>query len=184
MDDIEAIRKCLAGETESFGFLVKKYQNEAFSHAAAIVGNIEDASDAVQDAFLDAFRALKKFDSSQKFYPWLYAILRNRCFKLAESRKREVKAYPGVLMILACPSDKASKAAVELVEQTLLELSARDREILILKHLDGLSYENIALRLDIPAGTVMSRLYYARMKFREKVEKIRERKISGRNDNE
>ena len=126
----------------------------------------------MQEAFLDAFKALKKFDSSRKFYPWFYAILRNRCFKLAESRKRETKIDPGILTILACPSGKASKAAAELVEQALLELSPYDREVLTLKHLDGLSYENIAERLDIPLGTVMSRLYHARMRFREKVERI------------
>lgn len=172
MNDIEAIKNCLAGETESFGLLIKKYQNEAFSHAVAILGNFEDAQDAVQEAFLDAFKALNKFDISQKFYPWLYVILRNRCFKIAESHKKQMRNERDELKILSLPSNDKNRIETELIEKTLLELSHQDREILILKHLDGLSYENIAERLDIPIGTVMSRLYYARMRFREKVSRI------------
>ncbi len=177
MDDINAIKKCLAGEIENFSFLVKKYQNEAFAHAIAILGNAEDAHDAVQDAFLDAFKALGKFDSLQKFYPWLYVILRNRCFKIAQSQKRKIEITSGELKIIAVQPDETSKAETELVEQALFELTPLDREILTLKHLDGLSYEEIAQRLVIPAGTVMSRLYHARMRFREKVKRIREKMI-------
>ena len=172
MDDIEAIKKCLAGEKESFSLLVKKYQNEAFSHSAAILGNIEDAHDAVQDAFLDAFRSLKKFDRSKRFYPWLYTILRNRCLKIVQTRKKFTKFEPG---ILSMPPEEALRAETELVEQALLEVSPQDREILMLKHLDELSYENISDRLNIPIGTVMSRLYHARMRFREKVKRIQEK---------
>jgi RNA polymerase sigma-70 factor (ECF subfamily) len=184
MNDTEAIKKCLTGEKECFSFLVKKYQNEAFSHAAAILGNIEDSRDAVQDAFLDAFRSLKKFDSSKRFYPWLYAILRNRCLKMVQAQKKTAKIEPGILKILAKPSDEASRAAAELVEQALLELSPQEREILTLKHLDGLCYEDISERLVIPVGTVMSRLYHARMRFREKVKRIRKSENFGKYDNE
>jgi RNA polymerase sigma-70 factor (ECF subfamily) len=172
MDDTKAIKKCLAGETEQYGCLVEKYQKEAFGHAAAILGNIDDTYDAVQDAFLDAFRTLEKFDVSRRFYPWLYTILRNHCFKIIDSRKSQKGIEKGELNLLAAPSDSISKAETEIVEQALLELTPQFREILTLKHLDGLSYETIAERLDIPVGTVMSRLYHARLKFREKVNRI------------
>ena len=178
MNDIEEIKKCIAGKTESFGLLVKKYQNEAFSHAIAILGNTEDAKDAVQDAFLDAFRALDRFDSKKKFYPWLYSILRNRCFKIAQLRKNKFEIKSGELKILASPSDEDSRAETELVEQALFELSLQDREILTLKHLDGLGYVQIAERLEIPVGTVMSRLYHARIRFREKVNRIQAKENS------
>ena len=88
MDDSVAIQKCLAGDWEPFRLLVEKYQGRAVGHALAIVGNREDALDAVQEAFLDAFRALGRFDRGRQFYPWFYAILRNRCFKLLASRER------------------------------------------------------------------------------------------------
>jgi RNA polymerase sigma-70 factor (ECF subfamily) len=173
MNDTEAIKNCLAGETESFSFLVKKYQYEAFGHAITILGNSDDALDAVQEAFLDAFRTLKKFDVSRRFYPWLYTILRNRCFKMLATHRKEVKTEFGKLEILSIPAEKESLDKVTLVEKALLEMSPEDREILTLKHLDGLNYEIIAERLDIPVGTVMSRLYYARRRFREKVISIR-----------
>ena len=175
MNDTEAIKKCMTGETESFGSLVKKYQIEAFGHAVAILGNSEDALDAVQDAFLDAFRMLKKFDLSRRFYPWLYTILRNRCFKMLASRHREVKIEFGRFEILSNPGDDASIKETKLVEKALLEMSPEDRELLTLKHLDGLSYEKIAERLEIPLGTVMSRLYYARGRFRKKVNRIQKK---------
>jgi len=175
MNDTEAIKRCLAGETECFSFLVKKYQCEAFGHAIAILGNSDDALDAVQEAFLDAFRTLKKFDISRRFYPWLYTILRNRCFKMLATRRKEVKAEYDKLEILSKPAEKKFVNEVALVEKALLEVSPEDREILTLKHLDGLSYEIIAERLDIPVGTVMSRLYYARRRFREKVNSIRKK---------
>lgn len=150
MDDKTVIERCLAGETEYFSFLVRQYQKEAIGHAVAILGNPDDALDAVQDAFLDAYGALKTFDGSRVFYVWFYAILRNRCFKFVRSRKRQTDIESGKLKILAVPSNEISKAATELVEQALLELSMEDREILTLKHLDGLSYETIAQKWEYP----------------------------------
>ena len=173
MNDIDAIKKCQMGKTESFSFLIKKYQKEAYSHAITILGNPDDALDAVQDAFLDAFRALEKFNITKRFYPWLYTILRNRCYKILASRNRETTIETDQLQILASPKEKTFRLEVSLVEQALVELSPQDREILTLKHLDGLSYDELARRLDIPVGTVMSRLYYARLRFREKVDRIR-----------
>ncbi len=85
--------------------------------------------------------------------------------------------------ILAESPDESSKDAAELVEQALLELSMEDRDILTLKHLDGLSYENIAQKLEIPVGTVMSRLYHARIKFREKVTSIQAKEDCRENNN-
>jgi len=175
MNDTEAIKKCLTGEIENFGFLVKKYQCEAFGHAIAILGNFDDALDAVQEAFLDAFRTLNKFDVSRRFYPWLYIIIRNRCFKMLSIQRKAGKAKFGKLNILSDSAEDESNDKVTLVEKALLEMSPENREILTLKHLDGLSYEIIAERLDIPVGTVMSRLYCARKRFREKVNRIREK---------
>ena len=121
MNDTEAIKKCLAGETESFSFLVKKYQCEAFGHAVAILGNSYDALDAVQEAFLDAFRMLEKFDVSRRFYPWLYTILRNRCFKMLTANRKEVRAECGRLEILSIPAENGSLDKVRLVEKLFLK---------------------------------------------------------------
>ena len=91
MDDRTAIEKCRAGDHDAFRHLVELYQTEALGHATAILRNREDALDAVQEAFIDAFRALGTLDLTRRFYPWFYVILRHRCYKQAAKRgKREV----------------------------------------------------------------------------------------------
>ena len=91
MDDEAAIEKCRAGNNEAFRHVVERYQAEAIGHAIAILGNREDAMDAVQEAFIDAFQALDRVDLTRRFYPWFYVILRNRCYKLAAKLKTRSK---------------------------------------------------------------------------------------------
>ncbi len=161
MDDRTAIQACRAGDRQAFRHLVETYQRQAIGHATGILGNREDARDGVQDAFMDAFQALKRFDLSRKFYPWFYVILRNRCYKLAAARtKRETDSIEDTEILE--PSTSASREELLLLERALMELDAEDREIITLKHLDGLSYQELAERLQIPEGTVMSRLFHAR----------------------
>jgi len=167
MDDPVAIKRCQAGERDAFRFLVERYQAEAVGHAFAILTNREDALDAVQEAFLDAYHALGRFDTSRQFYPWFYTILRNRCFKLVRRRRNAGLSLDDV-SILAPVSEIPAEDRLAL-ERALLELSSAEREIVTLKHLDGLSYEEIAERLEIPKGTVMSRLFNARKHLREKL---------------
>jgi RNA polymerase sigma-70 factor, ECF subfamily len=168
MDDPTAIRNCQAGDQEAFRHLVERYQDQAIGHAIAILGNREDALDALQDAFLDAFRGLRKFDVGCRFYPWFYVILRNCCFKLAARRKRQALGSSEEIGILATtPSLRPEETF--LLEQVMLELKPEERELITLKHLDGLSYDELAARLDVPLGTIMSRLYHARKKLRDKL---------------
>ena len=166
MDDLEAINRCKSGDREAFRYLVERYQAQAIAHAISILGKREDALDVVQEAFLDAFHFLDRFDIERRFYPWFYTILRNRCYKLAESRRRSEITSLDDLEILAPSTGLSPEDSIQL-EMALLQLSPEDREFITLKHLDGLSYEEIAERLEIPQGTVMSRLYYARKRLRE-----------------
>jgi RNA polymerase sigma-70 factor (ECF subfamily) len=166
MDDEIAIEKCRNGDQEAFRHLVERYQKQAVSHATAILGRREDALDAAQDAFIDAFRALKNFDSSRPFYPWFYVLLRNRCYKLV-ARKRETESIDETV-ILASNSATQSETILAL-ENALCSLDMEDREIVTLRYLDGLSYNELAERLQIPKGTVMSRLFHARRKLQAKI---------------
>jgi RNA polymerase sigma-70 factor (ECF subfamily) len=168
MNDRVAIERCRTGDKEAFRHLVERYQAEAMGHAVAILADREDALDAVQEAFFDAYQALSRFDTSRQFYPWFYTILRNRCFKLIASRKKNVGLSLDDTLILAPVSEVTPEDRVAL-ERALFELSPDAREVLTLKHLDGLSYEELAERLEIPMGTVMSRLYHARKRLREKL---------------
>lgn len=166
MDETAAIEKCLNGETEAFRHLVESYQKQAAAHAVAILGNREDAFDAVQEAFIDAFRSLPSFDQTRRFYPWFYVLLRNRCFKMT-AKRRETESIEET-EILAAQNDLPGDERFAL-EQALLSLEKEDREIITLKYLDGLSYEELAEHLQIPRGTVMSRLFYARKKLQAKL---------------
>jgi RNA polymerase sigma-70 factor (ECF subfamily) len=168
MDDSRAIESCRRGDRDAFRYVVERYQAQAVFHAAAILGSRDDAMDAVQEAFLDAFGALRRFDTARKFYPWFYVLLRNRCYKMMASRKRHEAADLEQTLILAPASGTPREELISL-EMALMELEPEDRELITLKHLDGLSYEELASRLDIAEGTVMSRLYHARKRLAEKL---------------
>ena len=171
MDDYAAIKKCRAGDNEAFRHIVEHYQAQAIGHATAILGNHEDALDAVQEAFIDAFQALNQLDLSRRFYPWFYVILRNRCYKLAQGRKKREMSNSNEMEILA-PTPSIRPEDAMLLEQAMLELPAEDRELITLRHLDGLSYQELAARLEVPQGTIMSRLYHARKKLRDRLARL------------
>ena len=167
MDDATAIGRCRKGEQEAFRHLVEAYQRQALAHATAILGNREDAQDAAQDAFVDAFRSMKIFDESRAFYPWFYVLLRNRCYK-AVGRRRQTENVEDVVLI--APRSGPTTEDTIALERALLSLDREEREIITLKYLDGLSYEELAERFRIPRGTVMSRLFHARRKLHAKLE--------------
>src|SRR5689334_6901818 len=168
MDDPTAIRRCRAGDKEAFRCLVERYEAEAIGHAIAILGSREDARDAVQESFLSAYLALPRFDLDRRFYPWFYVILRNCCYRMAAARKTTEIGIAEELMILA-PTADIQREETMVLERSILELKDEDRELITLRHLDGLSYEELAERLGVPLGTIMSRLYYARKSLREKL---------------
>ena len=161
MQDAEAIQRCRQGEAEAFRHLVYRYQRRALAHARALIGNDADAADAAQDAFLDAFRNLRRFDESREFYPWFYVLLRNRCHKQrARARDRPSTGEP---IEPAAPAPDPLEDLHDL-RVALDRLPIDDRELIVLKHLDGWTYDELAERLGIPRGTVMSRLFHARQR--------------------
>lgn len=166
MDDASAIEKCKKGKPEAFRFLVERYQRQAVGHAVAILGNREDAQDAVQEAFVDAFRAINRFDAARRFYPWFYVLLRHRCFKMTARRRPAEDVEETEILHAQAGVPPEERFALE---KALLSLPAEDCEIIVLKYFDGLSYEELAEHLQIPHGTVMSRLFYARKQLRAKL---------------
>jgi RNA polymerase sigma-70 factor (ECF subfamily) len=174
MDDQAAIAQCQAGNAEAFRPLVERYESEAMGHAIAILGNRQDAEDAVQEAFVKAFRALPQFEAGRRFYPWFYTILRHCCYKSLARRPTAPPETPVLPLILTAGRDGTDERPLQWLTQGLARLSAEDRELITLKHLDGLSYHALAERLDIPPGTVMSRLYFARQRLRVALNLVRQ----------
>ena len=168
MDDVEAIKRCQRGEREAFRHLVERYQQRAISHALAILFDRNDAEDAVQEAFIDAFRAIGAFDTSRTFYQWFYVLLRNRCYKIT-AKRRPAENLDDVQLLAAKPgADDDTRLALE---KALRALTPEEREIVSLKYFNGLSYDEIAEHLEIPRGTVMSRLFYARQRLQGQLTK-------------
>lgn len=176
MDESYAIKLCLKyRDPTGFEFLVKKYRREAFFHARALLGNQEDAADACQESFTRAFLAISRLTYLDAFYPWFYRILRNCCLNMIRKRrsaskyKAEKKREDSGAQDVSNPSDVMEKQEEQtFVWKALQTLQPEFREILIMKYIKGLRYDEISELLNIPRGTVMSRLYYARKAFREK----------------
>jgi RNA polymerase sigma-70 factor (ECF subfamily) len=160
MNDDRAVEACLAGDSAAFRHLVDRYEARAIAHARILTRNEADAADATQDAYVDAFRSLHRFDRTREFYPWFYVLLRNRCLK--QLTRRGTRSESGVLPMRAVAAG-VSEQQLD-VWRAIERLDPRDAELLILKHLEGWTYEELSTALDVPRGTVMSRLYSARQK--------------------
>lgn len=166
------------GDMRAFEALVELYKERAYMAALGFVGNPEDALDLSQEAFVRAFRAMRRFREGAPFYPWFYAILRNACF----NHLRRLRTHGEVSLDAAQEFgfDAADQAdgpgrlaersdARAYVREELGKLDPAHREILLLRHFEGLSYREIAEVLSCPIGTVMSRLYAARRALRKRM---------------
>lgn len=179
-DDSRLIDETLAGRPASFGTLVTKYQDRLYNSVVHVVGSAEEARDVVQDAFVQAFVKLSSFHRTSAFYTWLYRI----AFNIAVSRRRrhrptvsidEVRETTGgePLDNGAAPSDRVERRErAGRVREALARLSEEHRTVLVLREIDGCCYETIADMLDLPIGTVRSRLHRARMQMKELLEEM------------
>ncbi len=166
----ELIRKCKAGGARFYEPLVRAYEPAGLRLAVAMMGNVEDARDALQEAFVKAFDSLHRFDLRRPFGPWFFQILRNQCRDMLRSRQARFKmeALDEKLELRPADSERGPErirqrgAARELLWRALEHIGAEHREILVLKELEGFRYGEIAEILDIPEGTVASRLFHAR----------------------
>ncbi|MBN2566234.1 MAG: sigma-70 family RNA polymerase sigma factor [Candidatus Eisenbacteria bacterium] len=176
--DAELASKAKRGDKTAFGMLVERYKERAYMIALGFVGSPDDAMDLSQDAFVKAYRAMRTFKDGSDFYPWFYAILRNTCFNFLRRRKTRkessldaAREY-GYDVVDESPDPSASLERSEMRRLVRLEidnLSPVHREILLLRHFEGLSYKEMADVLECPIGTVMSRLYAARQALKSRL---------------
>ncbi len=177
MDEQRAIELCLKHrDPVGFEFLVRKYRREALFHAYHFMGNQQDALDACQDSFARAFASLPRLAALPEFYPWFYRILRNRCLNLLarqHTSQRYARSHAAGFSACDEADPPGPRGALEQQEDqqqlraALASLAPGHREILVLKYLQDRSYADIAVLLEIPRGTVMSRLYHARLALRQ-----------------
>jgi RNA polymerase sigma-70 factor (ECF subfamily) len=183
VDDAEVIRRVRSGETDAFGVLVDRYGARIARLVRGFVRNEEDARDVVQDAFVKAFARLDRFDGRAAFYTWLYRIAANT----AMDHNKKVRRRPPALPLEESPDEDAKNAVsppapgpspargamtAELrrsIDDALDGLPDVYREVIVLREMEGLSYEDISRVLRVSRGTVESRLFRARERLRERL---------------
>ena len=176
-DDAQLIDEALAGNSASFGQLVTKYQDRLYNTIAHVIGCKDEAYDVVQDAFVQAFLKLESFQRVAAFYTWLYRI----AFNLAVTRKRRSKPVASIDQAREATGEdpcaegtdpgerlERQERAVQL-HAALAMLGEEFRTVLVLREMEGCSYEIIAEMLDLPVGTVRSRLHRARLQLRDQL---------------
>ncbi|MCK5004252.1 MAG: sigma-70 family RNA polymerase sigma factor [Candidatus Aminicenantes bacterium] len=174
MNESKAIRLCLVHrDPAGFEFLVKKFKKEALYHAVSFTGNYEDAADICQESFYKAFIAIPKLKKLDRFYPWFYVILKNNCLNLIQHKSR-IDKHSNEIHEHSVSTNSGPETFFEKREENeniwriIKELKSEHREILMMKYAMRKSYEDISITLNIPRGTVMSRLYNARRSFKER----------------
>jgi RNA polymerase sigma-70 factor, ECF subfamily len=181
-DDSALIEKCRAGDVAAFEPLVEKYRQRVWRLAYNVLRDREEAWDVAQEAFIKAYQALPSFRGQSAFYTWLYRITMNVAADRARSRAAQGRAF-GTERVPeedwervitdsnpaeASPADAASRREErQKIMRALDQLSEDHRRIIMLGDLEGLSYREIAETLEIPMGTVMSRLHNARKRLRD-----------------
>lgn len=163
LTDDELVHLAREGRDGAYEELVRRHQGEVFRTALRMVGNRTDAEDITQDVFVRAWRALPRFRGDSLFSTWLYRVVVNQC--LSSERRRRADA------ILAERADTApgpsqhaeGRAQLEDLYRALRALTAEQRAVVVLREFEGLSYDEIAVVLDITVPAVKSRLHRARL---------------------
>lgn len=185
-DDLDLVELAQEGDRDAFRELVERYQRRVYSICYGMLKNADDSLDVSQEVFVKVYRYIGKFNKNSSFYTWLYRITVNMCIDHIRKAKRvtEVEYDDGISRDsgnathdhvlpsrLGLNPDKVygRKELRSKMLEALETLSEKHRTILILREVEGLSYEEIADVLNISKGTVMSRLYHARRYFQDAI---------------
>ena len=171
------LEKARQGDQEAFGELVRLYEKKVYALTLRMCKNPDDAAEAAQEAFLAAWQGLKFFRGEASFSTWLYRLASNACVDLLRKEQRHKAAagpslndadtYIEVADDAATPQELAERSELrEQIEEGLQSLSPEHREVLSLRELHQLSYDEIAQTLDLDTGTVKSRISRGRKALR------------------
>ncbi len=188
VEETKLIEQSQLGNIESFEKLIIRYQDQAYRTAYRILGNPEDAKDATQESFIKIYRSLKGFKLQSNFSTWMYRIIHNTCLDMIRKRKRrqeipiEIKEHQNkddYKIPLEDPKDGPEALLdyhqlKEQVESEILKLPVEYRGVIILRDIEGLSYQEIAEALEISEGTVKSRLNRGRTQLRQHLAELLE----------
>jgi len=185
----EVIDSCKADDKKAFGEVVLTYQRRVYNIAYRMLGNKEEAKDLAQEVFLSVFESIKSLREEVKFEPWLIQITVNHCrnrWKYLKRRKYfqsdslddPIETEDGEIpRQVYDPSDNPEtllekKMIQDLVQRGLLQLKGEQRELIVLRDLQGFSYEEIGKLFSLPEGTVKSKIHRARMELKDQLERM------------
>lgn len=177
--DLELVARCRDGDRDAYRLLVERYQRRVYGIAIGVLKNPEDAMDVTQDVFVKVYKNLGSFKGDSSFYTWLYRVCVNLCIDHVRKAKRARSveyddgiarddggedAAPLVADTAHMHPGKAAERSQlrDAIAAALDQLSENHRTIIILREVEGLSYEEIAEAMECHVGTVMSRLHHAR----------------------
>jgi RNA polymerase sigma-70 factor, ECF subfamily len=184
--DALLVEAALSGSRDAFGELVLRYQDRLYNTLVRVLGSRDDASEVLQDAFVQAYTKLASFRGTSQFYTWMYRVALNLAcsHRRRNTRRRDEQSVEQIRELSGAepvdPNLQPEQTAVrmeqaELVQAALLTVSDEHRQILVLREMEDCSYETIAEILDLPVGTVRSRLFRARLQLKEVLEGMLER---------
>jgi RNA polymerase sigma-70 factor (ECF subfamily) len=179
-EDSQLIDDTLAGDRAAYGQLVQKYQDRLFNTLFHALGSREEAEDVVQDAFVQAYVKLENFQRTSAFYTWLYRIAfnvsvsrrRRKRPEISVERTRDQTGAEPVSLSEEVSASLEREEGAQQVHAALAQLSEEHRKILVLREMEGCCYESIADMLDLPVGTVRSRLHRARLQLKDELKKV------------
>jgi RNA polymerase sigma-70 factor (ECF subfamily) len=173
--DLELVKRVQKGDKSAFNLLVAKYQNKVAALISRYVSNHGDIADVAQEAFIKAYRALPNFRGDSAFYTWLYRIAVNcsKNYLVAQGRKppandidaEDAEFYDGAEQLRSNASPEnllLSEEVKSVIYQTINDLPDDLKTAITLREIEGMSYEEIAVIMDCPVGTVRSRIFRAR----------------------
>lgn len=185
MDEKEAIKKVQSGETGAFREIIEKYQKPVYSHCRGFLRNEQEAEDASQEVFVNVFKSIKRFRGDSKLGTWIYRITANVC----KNKLKQLKRLNAPLIDDASQNEEgetvsivervkekeekepdrefASKSASELISRRIAELTDEQKQVIMLRDVEGRSYEEIARIMRLTVSAVKSKLFRARENLRD-----------------
>jgi len=177
--DEQLAKLVLEGRSDAYQILVERYQKQIFALAYRLGGDYDEAQDMAQESFIRIYQELPKFDCSRRFFPWMYRVAHNTCINLLHKRPKDTTPLENVY-------DAAEEDAGEIVDPGRdIEQQERSRAItealqsmpesyrlpLVMKYLEGMSYQEISEQLDLPVSTIETRLFRGRKMLKDTLEK-------------
>ena len=166
--DRALVREYLEGQRDAATGLVDRYHKRLYNLALRLLANAQDAEDVIQTVFFNVFEKLRTFDPRYRFFSWIYRMTVNESLNVLKRPSRKRMMALDDAPDIAAPALRSSGAtdARDRIDQALARLKPDDRAVVVLKHLEAFSYEEIADVLGIPVRTVKSRLFTARERLR------------------